>query len=85
MEVGKLVEAITNAIINPLIALLFSAGLLVFVWGLVQFLMGVNEESDKKEDGKRHMLWGVVGMFIMVAAGAIINVVANTFSLPYRV
>jgi len=47
----------------------------------VEFLFGVSQGSDKKEDGKQHMLWGVIGMFIMVAAMAIIRLILNTFGL----
>lgn len=80
-DVNVLVSRITTVIIDPLLALLFAAGLLVFLWGVVQFLIGVNEESDKKEEGKQHMLWGIIGMFIMVAALAIIRLVTSTFGL----
>ena len=82
MDVSAFVSKVNAAIINPLLALFFAAGLLLFIWGIIEFLSGLNSESEKKEDGKRHMLWGVVGMFIMVAATAIINLILNTFSLP---
>ena len=81
MDVCTFVGKISVAIINPLLALFFAAGLLLFVWGIIEFLGGLSEDSEKKEDGKRHMLWGVIGMFIMVAALAIINLITNTFGL----
>lgn len=84
MDVTGLVAKVTTAIINPILALLFAAGLLVFVWGLVQFLIGLSGESESKDDGKRHMLWGVIGMFVMVAAVAIVNLVASSIGVPYR-
>ena len=63
---------LTNLIVNPLIALIFPAGLLVFFWGVVQFLLAVNAGgTSSKEDGKKHMLWGIIGMFVMVAAWAV--------------
>jgi len=80
-DVDVLVQNINTLIINPLLALLFAVGLLVFLWGMVEFLFGVSQGSDKKEDGKQHMLWGVIGMFIMVAAMAIIRLILNTFGL----
>ncbi len=80
-DVNVLVEKLTTVIIDPLLALLFAAGLLVFMWGVFQFLVGVSNESDEKEEGKKHMLWGVLGMFIMVAALAIIRIITSTFGL----
>jgi hypothetical protein len=78
-DVNVLVGRINAVIIDPLLALLFAAGLVVFLWGLVQFLMGLSAGSEKTEEGKQHMLWGIVGMFIMVAAAAIIRIITNTF------
>ena len=80
MTTAQLAANLTRVIINPLIALIFAIGLLVFVWGLIEFLIGINiqGDSEKTENGKRHMLWGVIGMFVMVAAYALFNwVVAN--------
>lgn len=83
-NVDALVSKVTVAIINPILALLFAAGLLVFMWGIVQFLIGLSGDSESKDDGKRHMLWGVIGMFVMVAAVAIVNLVASSIGAPYR-
>ena len=67
-------QRLTNLIINPLIALVFTAGLLVFFWGVIEFLISVNAGgASSKEDGKKHMLWGVIGMFVMVASYALFN------------
>lgn len=80
-DVNVLVARLTAVIIDPLIALLFAAGLLVFLWGVVQFLGGLGGEEEKKEEGKQHMLWGIIGMFIMVAALTIIRLVTSTFGI----
>jgi hypothetical protein len=67
-------QRLTNLIINPIIALVFTAGLVVFFWGVVQFLIAINAGgAASKDDGKKHMLWGLIGMFVMVAAYALFN------------
>lgn len=71
--VGKL----TSAFINPALALIFAVGLLVFIYGLVEFMWGLSQESDKRESGKQHMLWGLLGMFVMVSAVALIKIIAS--------
>lgn len=82
-EAHALVDKITSVIIDPLIALIFAAGLLVFVFGVVEFMWEMQGEVSAKEKGKQHMLWGIIGMFIMVASYAILKIVANTLSVPY--
>ncbi len=81
---ANLAGCISDVIINPLLALIFALGLLVFIWGIVEFMWGLSTEASKKDEGKQHMLWGLVGMFVMVAAYSIIKVIAATLnvSLP---
>lgn len=71
-------NCLTSVIINPILLLMFAGGLLVFVWGVVEFLAGQNGVGEGAANGKRHMFWGVVGMFIMVAAYAIIHIIYNS-------
>lgn len=79
MTLSALSGTLTRVIINPLIALLFTIGLLVFMWGVVEFLLSLNElTKTDKATGKRHMLYGILGMFIMVAAYAIVQLIGNT-------
>ena len=76
---SDILDRFIDAILNPLILLIFSVGFLVFLWGLVQFLRsGAN--PDDKNGGKEHMIWGVIGMFIMIAAQGFISLIQNTFN-----
>ncbi|MBT3282608.1 hypothetical protein HON59_00465 [bacterium] len=78
-SVYRLIDSIEFLIINPLIGLLFAAGLVFFLWGLAQFIMNADSEEGRTK-GKQHMVWGIVGMFIMVGAYAIINILSNTLN-----
>lgn len=77
-----LVGKIVTFIIDPLIALIFACGFLVFVWGIVQFMYGLSQQSEAKEEGKKHMLWGIIGITIMLSAWGILRIIAGTFNLP---
>jgi ABC-type phosphate transport system permease subunit len=78
--VETLIGRFVDVIVNPLILLVFAAGFFRFIWGLVQFLFHL-EEGGKHEEGVQHMIWGVVGMFVMVAVYGIIMLMNNTFNL----
>ncbi len=68
-------------IINPLISLLFALAVVYFLYGVVQFLM--NQDNDEnKTTGKNHMLWGIIGIAIMLGVIGLINIVLSTFGLP---
>ncbi len=81
VALSRLMNVINHEIVNPLLTLMFVVGLLLFIWGVVEMLLSANEIGGYKgsiETGKRHMWWGLVGMFIMVSAWAILSVIANT-------
>jgi uncharacterized membrane protein YidH (DUF202 family) len=81
MDPTALVARFSAVIINPILLLIFATGLLVFVYGIVEFMWGLSNETAKKEQGRLHMIWGLVGMFIMAAAYAILKIIANTLGV----
>ena len=80
MDITTLVNNLTRALINPAILLIFAVALMLFVWGLVQFLISLSTGGKDVQKGKAHMLWGTVGMFIMVAAYGILNLIQGTLN-----
>jgi hypothetical protein len=77
---ATIVQRLTDLIINPLILLVFALGFFYFMWGLVVFLWN-SKEGEIATDGKQHMLWGIVGMFIMVSVYGIITLITGTFGI----
>jgi hypothetical protein len=70
---------ITQNIVNPLILLLIALAVVVFIAGVVEFIWAHTQGSeDKIGDGKRHMLWGIIGLFVTVSAFGIMNLICNT-------
>ena len=79
-SVKTIVDKITSAIIDPLVFLLFAAGFLFFLWGLMVF-MWKSDSDEGRDTGKRHMIWGIFGMFIIVVAYGIISFIQNTLGV----
>ena len=73
-----IVSALVTNIINPALLLLSGVALLVFVWGIVKFLLALSQGEKGTNEGKAHMLWGVVGMFIIVTAFGIFSLLSST-------
>jgi heme A synthase len=72
----SLISKIQDQILNPLIGLMFAIAFVVFIYGVIEYVMGAANE-DKREAGKKHIAWGIVGLFIMVAVFGIMNVIVN--------
>lgn len=73
---GQLVDSIKAQIIFPLISLFFVLATVVFIWGVIEMMWGADSE-EKRTQGKQHMIYGILGLFIMVAAGAIISMLCQ--------
>ena len=71
---------INAGIINPVIEFAFIIATIVFLWGVVQFIAGA-ADKDKRQIGKDHMLWGVVGFLIMFGVFGIISIITNTIGV----
>ncbi len=69
-----------DTVVNPLIALLFAAAVLYFMWGVFNYIKGEDNGGDRAQ-GTQHIMWGIVGLFIMVGAYAIVQIVARTFGI----
>jgi uncharacterized RDD family membrane protein YckC len=79
---SDLVSRFTEFIIDPAILVVFAGGFFYFVWGLVEFLWTLRGGGETST-GKNHMIWGVVGMLVMVSVFGIISVINDTFSLNF--
>jgi len=76
-SVTSLMKAIDKVIINPLITLLFALAVVYFLYGLARYLLSPDNEEIRKTS-KDHMIWGVIGMFIMVSVFGILSLILNT-------
>ena len=76
-SVESLLRGINKVVINPIIIFLFAVALVYFVYGLLQYLSSPDSEEVRKKS-KSHMIWGVVGLFIMVAVFGIMRLILST-------
>lgn len=67
-------------ILYPLITLMMTIALLVFLWGCFEFIRHA-DNATARANGRQHILWGIVGMLVMVSAYAILTIAAGSFGL----
>ncbi len=81
MSATGLLNKINAVILNPLILLVFSIATIIFIFGVFQFIK--SETTDKnREEGKKKILYGLLGMFIMFSAYGLIHLILGTFGIP---
>lgn len=76
MAPGNLTQLISFAgdILNRVIPVLIALALVVFFWGLIQYIR-------THKGGKDIMIAGLVGLFIMVSVWGIIRIAQNTLGV----
>jgi uncharacterized membrane protein YidH (DUF202 family) len=82
MNLDGFLRNVNAFIINPLIVFLIALALAYFLYGVFEFIAnGANDE--KKTTGKSHMMWGVIGLTIMMGVWAILGMILSTFNINY--
>ncbi len=75
--VQTLFDKISALILNPIINFLFVLATLVFLWGVIQYVIAADNTS-KTEGAKKQMLWGIIGLAVMASAWSIVHILEAT-------
>ncbi|MHB8660718.1 MAG: hypothetical protein ACYC75_02150 [Minisyncoccota bacterium] len=67
-------------VIDPIIRLLAAAAFILFIWGVFEFIAHAGD-ATKREEGRKAILWGLVGLVVIFGAYGIINIGITTFNL----
>ncbi len=62
---------------NVLIPLVFAIALLVFLYGVFDYFILGGGDEGKREEGRKLMLWAIIGFVVMVSIFGIVNLIAN--------
>lgn len=79
-EAAAFVDKLNEHILFPLIALLSGIAFLVFIYGSIIYVFNGTSDSAR-EEGKKHMTYGIIGLVVMVSAWGLLSIAANTFGL----
>ncbi len=77
MGATEFIGKIKSEILVPAVTLMMALGVLYFLYGVFVFIKGANSE-EARSTGRRHMMWGVFGLFLMVSVLGIMNLICDT-------
>ena len=75
-----LILKINSAIVNPIILLMFACALVAFLWGVMNYVTK-SDDTEARQKGSQHIMWGIIGMALMIMAFGIEKVVIQTFGI----
>ena len=62
--------------LDLILVLLFSLITIYFIWGVVQYI-SAGGDDEKIAKGKKHMLWGIIGLAVVAAAWGMARLLVN--------
>ena len=68
-----------QSILNLIIPVIIVLGVVYFVWGVVTYVIADDEEAKKA--GTNRMIYGIIGLVVIVGMWGLVKVVATTFGL----
>ena len=68
--------AVAYSVVTNLVIVVIGIGLLVFLWGVVQYITAGADE-ERKKSARSLMIWGIIGLFVMVAAWGLVRLIAS--------
>jgi len=75
-----LVNKVVICYLKYIIRVLVAIAVIIFLFGVFKFIIYSDNLEDKKK-GKNFMIWGVIGIFVMVSLWGLVNVFRSTFKL----
>ncbi len=69
----NIINKLITEVVNPAIGIIFALAVAVFLWGIIEMILGADNE-EKKTTGKSHLVWGLVGLLIMATVKGIIEI-----------
>ena len=79
-SLNEFIGNVDRMIINPLISFLFALAIVYFLYGVFEFLSN-QENEEKKTTGKSHMIWGIIGITIMMGVWTILGILMSTLGI----
>lgn len=79
-KLQNLLTYVTCIIATSIIPLIFALATVVFIWGVVQYVINDGEEA-KKEKGRQFIVWGLIGLVVMISVWGLVKIVGSTFNI----
>jgi NADH:ubiquinone oxidoreductase subunit 2 (subunit N) len=77
-DAGSFIVGIINNVAVPVI---FALAFVVFIWGVFRYFIFGGHNDEARESGKKLMLYGILGFFVMVSIWGLVNILVGSVEL----
>jgi len=79
MTLAQFLGTLTG-ILNQIVPFILGLAVLVILWGIFTYITKAGEE-EKRAEAKKFILYGILGLFIMVSLWGFVGILVNTFGI----
>ncbi len=71
------------SILASVLPVLIALGVVYFVWGVIQYV--ISNEEEAKAAGRNRIIFGIIGLAVIVGLWGLVKILGNTFGLNNNV
>jgi len=69
--------ALLGSLLSAALPVLISLAVVWFIWNVFRYVIAGSDEEKTK--ARVNMIWGIVGIFVMVSIWGLVSILSNTF------
>lgn len=83
VNLNKLILSFANGVVRSTGYMMFTIAVVVFFWGIVQFIWAARQGAEGKgiQKGTQFMKWGLIAIFVMFSVWGIIKFAQDVFQI----
>src|SRR3989344_9617250 len=81
-DVRGILNFFTCLLLDSVVPLLITLAIVVFIYGVIRYIANAND-SAKREEGRNFMIWGIIGIFVIVSIWGLVKLLAGTFGVSF--
>lgn len=70
---------LASSLVNRLIPFIIAITVLVFLWGILKYVISTDGES--RDEARGYMIWGIIALFVMVSVWGLVNILVKSVGL----
>ncbi len=82
--IGSGSTGIIGAINTVVVPVIFALAFAFFIWGVAKYFFFQGDDEKKREEGKKFVLWGILGMAILFSVWGLVNMLLSTLGISPR-
>ncbi|MBP6948666.1 MAG: hypothetical protein KBC41_02180 [Candidatus Pacebacteria bacterium] len=77
-DANAILKVMVEELLSPLYQGVAAFSVVYFLYGAAKFIYDMNH-PEEKNTGKQHLLWGSIGVFIILSVGGILSIFTSMF------